>query len=1288
MATVVLQYAGAAVGTFLGGPIGGIIGRAIGGVAGNIVDQNLFGQSSHREGPRLNGLQVMASEEGASIPVVFGRMRIGGQVIWASPIEEVATTTTASASGKGGPSNSSTEYTYFGSFAVGLCEGEIAGLARVWADGQEIDIGQYQTRLYSGTETQPADSLITATNGESPAYRGLAYLVFERLPLASFGNRIPQLTFEVLRSSTEFAGAIRSVNIIPGATEFGYDTKIITRNIGSGHTDSENAHVSSALSDFSVSLDQLQAQCKNVASASLVVAWFGNDLRCGHCEIKPGVDSTAKSTSPDTWSVGSINRNAAHLVSSHDGPPAFGGTPSDDSVVRAIQDMKARRLKVTFYPFILMDVPAGNALPDPYGGAAQWAYPWRGRITASKAPGVAGSPDKTSAMATEIASFVGAALASHFATTGTSITYSGPAEWSFRRMTLHYAKLCAAAGGVDAFLIGSELVGLTTLRSSASHYPFVDALQTLAADVKAILPAAKISYAADWSEYFGHHPDDGSGDVYFHLDPLWASSSIDFIGVDNYLPLADWREGTTHLDYQAGTRSTYDQNYLQANIAGGEYYDWYYASSADRDNQLRSPISDGAYGKPWIFRAKDFKNWWLNQHFNRPGGIESATATSWVPQSKPIRFTELGCPAIDKGCNQPNVFVDAKSSESALPHYSNGAPDEQAQASYALAMQSYWESAGAHNPISSVYGAPMVSGSDLTFWAWDARPYPAFPAKLDVWADGANYQRGHWLNGRMASVALSQLITELAARFSLSDVDVSGVEGRVDGFVLDRPMSARDALEGLLQAYAIDAIESDGHLKFTARRAMRLVELSPDDLIETEADQPVFTTLRAQETDMPAAVKLTYAEAALDYRSAAVSARKPETSSAREVTINLPAAISQGDAQARADMALAESWAAQESAKFALPPSLAMLEPGDVIELSGNRWRVKSLTDGNAKKIEATAFDSNLYALSATALRDIQPPVTEIYGQPEALLMDLALLSSNQSPSPWIAAQAKPWPGTLAILKRTGSASFALNASLAKQATMGETLSVLPSGLSNRLDFTSTLDVKLHYGALHSVSDEELLNGANLAAVGTNKTGFEIFQFRDANLLDADTYRLSGLLRGQGGSGPEMLVARDAGANFILLNAAVQQLMTSTADNFISLWRIGPSARDSGDPAFLTIDFAGQQKALRPLSPTGLRLVRTGTGLQISWIRRGRVDADSWELAEIPLGEATELYQLDILNGASVKRSIQTSSPSHLYLNADVLSDFGTGPSAITLRIAQLSATFGPGASLERTFNV
>lgn len=119
-------------------------------------------------------------------------------------------------------------------------------------------------------------------------------------------------------------------------------------------------------------------------------------------------------------------------------------------------------------------------------------------------------------------------------------------------------------------------------------YPAVQELRALATDVRSILgPKVKIGYAADWSEYFGHQPADGSGDVIFHLDPLWADDVIDFVGIDNYMPLSDWRDGAGHLD--AGDGSIYSLEYLKQNVSGGEGYDWYYPSSEAREAQMRVP---------------------------------------------------------------------------------------------------------------------------------------------------------------------------------------------------------------------------------------------------------------------------------------------------------------------------------------------------------------------------------------------------------------------------------------------------------------------------------------------------------------------------------------------------------------------------------------------------------------------------------------------------------------------------------------------------------------------------
>jgi hypothetical protein len=209
---------------------------------------------------------------------------------------------------------------------------------------------------------QEPDALIVAKEGEAPAYRGLAYVVFERLPLADFGNRIPQLAFEIVRPVGALERMARAVTLIPGTTEFGYEPSEVVQAEGIGTFQPENRHVAHAPADIVASLDDLQAACPNLERVAIVVAWFGSDLRAGSCEIKPGVEVLGKSTHPLVWSAAGLTRATAHLVSTVEGRPAF-GTPSDVSVTHLIAELKARGLKVTLYPFVMMDIPAAVFQP-------------------------------------------------------------------------------------------------------------------------------------------------------------------------------------------------------------------------------------------------------------------------------------------------------------------------------------------------------------------------------------------------------------------------------------------------------------------------------------------------------------------------------------------------------------------------------------------------------------------------------------------------------------------------------------------------------------------------------------------------------------------------------------------------------------------------------------------------------------------------------------------------------------------------------------------------------------
>jgi hypothetical protein len=1347
MATLVLGAVGTAIGGSIGGSllgvsaasIGGFVGSSLGGVLDNWIVSALA-PAQRIEGARLDSLTITASTEGAVIPRLFGRMRVGGNIIWATDFREETKTSRQGGGKGGGPKVTTTEFLYFASFAVALSEGSeagpggtilssgengggggpagrgITGVGRIWADGKPMDLSGVTWRWYPGDEAQEPDPFIAARMGaaNTPAYRGTAYVVFEELALSAFGNRLPQLSFEVFRPLPDpdtAEGLVKAVTMIPASGEFIYATQPVRRLSGpGGATRADNLNALAETTDITVALDRLQASVPGIESVSLVVAWFGDDLRAGHCRIRPGVELPVKITSPIAWSVNGVSRANALLVSrDSDDRPAFGGTPADFAVVQAIREIKARGLRVTFYPFLLMDVPSGNTLPNPYSdnaaGIGQPAFPWRGRITSSPAAGVAGSVDQTGAAAAQVAAFFGAAMPASFSLSGDAVSWAGPVEdWGLRRMVLHYAHLCAVAGGVDAFLIGSEMRGLTTIRSDVSTYPAVQALRDLAADVRSILGAeTAISYAADWSEYFGHQPQDGSGDVYFHLDPLWADASITFIGIDNYMPLSDWRDGFEHLDAQGGWPAIHDRAYLQSNIAGGEGFDWFHASAADRAAQIRTPITDGGADKPWVFRFKDLRSWWQNPHFNGPGGVESGTPTAWVPQSKPIWFTELGCPAIDRGTNQPNVFVDPKSSESEVPHFSRGWRDDAIQRAYLEATYLHWGDP-ANNPVSSIYGGPMVHVPDCAAWTWDARPYPFFPELIDVWSDGPNWRLGHWLTGRLGAVSLAALVRHLCLRAGLREdqIDVSELWGAVEGYVITALEAPRASIGTLARHFGFDAVESEGRIRFVMRGQSARVTVTPDAMVASSAAEgDVMELTRAQESELPQALKWQITRADEEYDTAQVEARRITVESARIASEAFPLAVPPEEAERRCRRALMEAWVGRETAAFRLPPSRLALDPADVILLDHDgrltEMRLVSIADSDLRSVDAVRQDRSTYDLPPGQARPTTLATPTVFGAPEIVLLDLPQLRDDQpAHRPLVAAHARPWPGELAVFRSAATDGFALLTTFGTRASIGVLAADLFAGPVSRFDHGNALLVDLFSGTLESVTDLALFGGANALAIETGPSQWEIVQAGSVELIAAGRYRLIRLLRGQRGTETAIASVVPSGARVVVLDTTLASLPISEADLGLPWnWRIGPVSKPVSDETYTAVGFTPEGAGLRPFSVGHVeqpwRFARSPGDLTIRWVRRSRsLAADSWNAGDVPLAEETEAYEVDILDGSVVKRSFTTATTSVLYTATQQTADWGAplGPGqTLDIRIFQLSALIGRGAGRSVTLN-
>src|ERR687892_14224 len=252
-----------AVGTFGLTAVGGYLFGPVGFAAGALLGSFLFGQGGPDvEGPRLGDLNVTVSSiYGGVIPKCYAVQKVAGQIIWATDIVEDKNTKKVGG-GLFGGGQKVTEYRYYANFAVLFAEGECEGLLRLWVgekliadftapavEEDELDSladairyfvnhRRYRFRFYRGTADQEPDPLIvkhvereTGANA-TPGFRDVVYLVFERLPLDEFGNRIPPVTAEIAWAA-EDEQPLRAVQFIAGGGVFG-DTSF---QLGSGMLD-------------------------------------------------------------------------------------------------------------------------------------------------------------------------------------------------------------------------------------------------------------------------------------------------------------------------------------------------------------------------------------------------------------------------------------------------------------------------------------------------------------------------------------------------------------------------------------------------------------------------------------------------------------------------------------------------------------------------------------------------------------------------------------------------------------------------------------------------------------------------------------------------------------------------------------------------------------------------------------------------------------------------------------------------------------------------------------------
>ncbi|OZA79562.1 MAG: hypothetical protein B7X76_09070, partial [Azorhizobium sp. 39-67-5] len=389
-------------------------------------------------------------------------------------------------------------------------------------------------------------------------------------------------------------------------------------------------------------------------------------------------------------------------------------------------------------------------------------------------------------------------------------------------------------------------------------------------------------------------------------------------------------------------------------------------------------------------------------------------------------------------------------------------------------------------------------------------------------SDGANWETGHWLTGRMGTAPLNALVAAICADHGIAGIDADALEGVVDGYVVDQPMSARAAIEPLARAFAFDATEQDGRIVFRPRGGATVAVLGEADLVARDDAAPLVLT-RTQETELPLEVQLSFGDGGADFRHGTVSSRRLAGKSRHVARAEVAVMANDAMMVRAADIWLQDLWAGREGAEFSLAPSSLSLVPGDVVELTcDGRTRLLEITqisDGAARAVSARSIDP---AVLQAALRPATRGVAVLpaaFGPPLVLTLDLPALDGTDPPVlQYLAAAATPWPSTLGVWRSSDGASFTAVGAVSAPATLGATLDDLGPGPLWRFERFTRLRVRLSSGVLVGRSEAEVLEQANaLALVAPGRTT-EILQFAEAELLETSVYRLSGLLRGQAGT--------------------------------------------------------------------------------------------------------------------------------------------------------------------------
>ena len=555
--------------------------------------------------------------------------------------------------------------------------------------------------------------------------------------------------------------------------------------------------------------------------------------------------------------------------------------------------------------------------------------------------------------------------------------------------------------------------------------------------------------------------------------------------------------------------------------------------------------------------------------------------------------------------------------------------------------------------------------------------------------------------GQGASVELSGIIDAECLQSGLltpDDIDVIDIDQDVRGYRIAQTGAIRGALEPLQGAWPFDVIQAGYKIKFVRRGKTSIATIDASELDARQADSGpgVQITLATEmDTQLPRSVSIKYLDIGREYDLSEQAAERLNTDAVNRREIEMPIVLSANEAAGMSEVLLYLYWLERRDVSFSLPPEYRYLEPADVITVTGE-WgqyelrltRINLESDGRlacSAKFNAAA----IYTPTAQGAEGEAPAQTiPLDGPSQYIMLDVPLLSDSYNSPGWPAAMAgytSGWPGGVIYRSVDGGQTWTDLQGFTSPVTMGYARSALGAGRFDIVDASSVLDVDMMVGDLSSIDEVAQFAGGNALAYGAPGR-WEICSPRTVTLNADGSLRMTDWLRGRFGTEWAASLHQSGDALVLLTDPDLAWIsMESGAIGLPRDYRGITSDRAIDTDTSRSETYSGVN--LKPLSPVYLNGSRhpSTRDWELSWTRRGRVSPDWRNSVDVPIGEASEAYEIDIYDGAvyaTVKRTLTSSTPDVTYTSAHQVADFGANQATLYVRVYQISATVGRGYPL------